>query len=84
VGDLVMFECPSCGPRVETFASAEVLCRCGRRCRPAFTDMRPAFTDTSGACAWCGESLAGKRAGAKFCGDSCRVLAYRKRKSEVA
>jgi hypothetical protein len=28
----VVFVCPRCGPRVETFASAVVTCRCGRRC----------------------------------------------------
>jgi hypothetical protein len=30
----VPFECPSCGPRVETFPNAEVTCACSRRCRP--------------------------------------------------
>src|SRR5215218_33175 len=31
--ELVEFACPVCGPVLETFASAEVVCRCGRRCR---------------------------------------------------
>jgi hypothetical protein len=82
VSELVEFSCPRCGPRVETFASATVVCRCGRPCRP-FTDMRPKFTATAGVCGWCGGPLVGRRAGAKFCSDSHRVLAHRKRK-EVA
>jgi hypothetical protein len=78
--DLVPFSCTSCGPRVETVASAEVFCHCGRRCRPAFTDVRRGFTDTGPLCGWCGGEIVGRRAGAKFCSDSHRVLAYRKRK----
>jgi hypothetical protein len=30
--ELVPFECSACGLVCETFASAEVICRCGRRC----------------------------------------------------
>jgi hypothetical protein len=33
VSTFVPHECPTCGPVVETFVSAEVTCRCGRRCR---------------------------------------------------
>jgi hypothetical protein len=33
VSMFVSHECPTCGPVVETFVSAEVTCRCGRRCR---------------------------------------------------
>jgi hypothetical protein len=81
---LVPFDCPLCGPRVETVPSGEVICgECGQRCRPRFTDIRPGFTATGRLCAWCEKSLDGKRAKAKFCGDSCRVLAYRKRKREA-
>jgi len=80
MGELVVFECPNCGPRVESVATATVICRCGRSCR-AFTDMRPAFTPTAPVCGWCGVGLVGKRAKAKYCSDSHRTLAYRKRKA---
>jgi hypothetical protein len=80
----VPFACPACGPRVETVASAEVTCSCGRRCTPAFTDLRPGFTPKARLCVWCGVGLDGKRAKAKYCSTSHRVLAYRKRKLEAA
>jgi hypothetical protein len=34
VSELAPFACPCCGPTLETFASAAVTCRCGRRCSP--------------------------------------------------
>jgi len=33
MADLVEFVCPRCGPVLETFASAQVTCSCGRLCR---------------------------------------------------
>src|SRR5512132_207402 len=32
MAELVEFVCRACGPRVETYATATVWCRCGRRC----------------------------------------------------
>jgi hypothetical protein len=84
MAELTLFVCGLCGPRVETVASAVVTCSCGRRCRPELTDIPSVFTATAGRCAWCGSGLDGKRAGARYCSDSHRQLAYQKRRKEVA
>jgi hypothetical protein len=48
---------------------------------PAFAVSRPAGRRQ---CVHCGGILVGLRSHARYCSTSCRVVAYRRRKSEVA